>query len=86
MDDQFIPMLQKLRSERVNFPRIIIYCQRMEDCAILYIFFERNLGQDFTEPPKAPSLPMFRLVEMFSSCTDSDVKEEIITLFTKPFC
>ena len=43
-----------------------------------------HLGQDFTEPPKAPSLPRFRLVEMFSSCMDSDVKEEIITLFTKP--
>ena len=37
MDDQFTPMLQKLRSDRVNFPRTILYCQRMEDCVNLYI-------------------------------------------------
>ena len=56
----------------------------MEDCSNLYQFFENKLGRDFTEPPGAPSLSRFRLVEMYTSCTDADVKDKIITSFTKP--
>ena len=38
---------------------------------------------DFTEPPGAPNLSRFRLVDMFTSCTEKDVKNQIITAFTQ---
>lgn len=53
----------------------------MEDCSDLYLFFQHMLGREFTEPPGAP--PLFRLVEMFTSCTDHDIKDQIISSFTK---
>ena len=34
----------------------------------------------FTEPCGAPDLSRFRLVEMFSSCTDEEVKTQIVSL------
>ncbi len=62
--------------------QIIIYCRRFDDCADLYLFFRDQLGADFTEPPSSPDLPRFRRVDMFLSCTDPVVKEEIIQSFT----
>ncbi len=55
-------------------PRAIVYCRRYEDCADLYLFLQAGLGREFTEPTDAPDLSRFRLVEMFTSCNDADVK------------
>ena len=82
----FTPMLEKLMKERVSFPRTIIYCRTMDDCANLYLFFQNSMKGEFTEPPNVPYLSQFRLVEMFTSCTDDSVKDQIITSFTKPSC
>lgn len=79
-----MPLLEQLQRERVEFPRTIIYCRRMEDCSDLYLFFQQTLGREFTKPPGAPSLSRFRLVEMFMSCTDHDIKHQIISSITKP--
>ena len=78
----FEPLLTRITKERTLMPRAIIYCRRYEDCSNLYIFFKNGLGQNFTEPRSAPDLSQFRLVEMFSSCTDDDVKSQIIQSFS----
>lgn len=79
----FSPIVKELVKERHKLPCIIINCRRIEDCANLYLFFKEQLGVNFTEPPGAPDLPKFRLVDMFTTCTESAVKEEIIQTFTK---
>ena len=79
----FRPVLDRLRVERKSFPRMIIYCRRMEECADLYQYFRGELRADFTEPSGAPDLARFRLVDMYHSVTCSDVKESIIKSFTK---
>ena len=45
-------------------------------------YFQKELGELFTEPPDAPNLPQFRLVEMFTSITDLPQKDYIIKAFT----
>ena len=80
--DTFLPMVERLRNERTTFPRTIVYCRRYDDCAELYQLFKDTLSADFTEPPGSPDLPMFRLVDMYMSCTEEVVKEEIIKAFT----
>ena len=47
----------------------------------IYHFFKRSLGEGFTEPPGAPDLSRFRLVDMFGHCTHESVKTTIITQF-----
>ena len=49
----------------------------------MYLFFKRQLGPEFTEPPGSPDLPCFRLVDMYMSCTEEHVKEEITRAFTQ---
>ena len=41
------------------------------------------MGENFTDPLNAPDLPQFRLMDMFTSVTDEDVKETIISKFTR---
>ena len=82
ISETFLPVLIRLKKERTEMPRILIYCLRFDDCADLYLFFKNGLSKGFTEPPDSPDYSRFRLVEMFTSCTDAEVKSEIISSFT----
>ena len=79
----FAGVLDELRNKLTAMPRSIVYCRRYEDCSNLYHYFKKGLGEYFTEPVDAPDISTFRLVEMFSSCTDAEVKSQIIASFSK---
>lgn len=84
-DNALKPILMELMEKRTLLPRIIIYCNRKADCGKLYTYFRINMGIFFTEPPGASDKVVeCRLVDMFFSGTDSDVKSRIISNFTKP--
>jgi len=53
-------------------------------CANVYVYLSRSLGCEVTEPIDATDIQEYCLVDMFISVTDSDHKELIISLFTKP--
>ena len=80
--ETFLPIVDRLRNDRASFPRTIVYCRRYEHCANLYAFFRESLRNEFTEPRGAPDLAGFRLVDMFMSCTEESVKNEIIKRFS----
>lgn len=82
VEDCLEPVISRLKDKRSSLPRMIIYCRTLQDCSDVYISFRDSLGTQFTEPPGAPDITMFRLVEMFTSVTDSSIKEDIIRLFT----
>ena len=42
IETNFTPLLEKLRKERVMFPRTIIYCRTMEDTANLLCIFSKK--------------------------------------------
>ena len=45
------------------------------------------MGQEFTEPCGAPTqLSKYRLLDMFTGCTDEAVKNQILQSFTKDSC
>ena len=73
----FAPLVEKLRKERTNMPRVIIFCRKCEECATIYEFFRLALMEEFTEPIGAPNLARYRLVDMFMSATDQTVKDSI---------
>ena len=47
----------------------------------MYRLFKYYLRDLFTEPPGASNLPKFRLVDMYTKCTEGDVKEGIVESF-----
>ena len=66
-----------------NFPKMIIFCRRFEDCSEFYLLFKQCLGPNFTHPVDAPScLSKFRIVDMYTNCTHEDVKKQIIQSFS----
>lgn len=78
----FDPLAKQLAEQRMDMGRVIIFCHRYEEVTAAYHFFKRSLGRDFTEPPGAPDLARFRVVDMFSHCTHESVKNTIMTQFT----
>ena len=79
----FSPLFEQLKKERVKMPRVIIYCQRCEECALIYHYFLDLLKKEFTEPIGAPNLSRFRLVDFYTGVTRKDVQDTIIQSFSR---
>lgn len=75
-----IDCLKKLRT---NMPRTIIFCRRYKECADMYSMFKQSLNTEFTDPPNAPDLVKYRVVDMYTKCTEASIKEDIIMQFSK---
>jgi len=56
----------------------------LEECGRIYQHLRDCLGKQFTEPVGSPDLPEFRLVDMFHSSVDIEIKEHILKSFCKP--
>ena len=69
MEDAFIPLMEQLEVKRMHMDRVLIHCQRQDECAQLYLLFGMRLGENIREPPGAPDLPKYRLVDMYTSGT-----------------
>lgn len=52
------------------------------NCAEIYHYFKLKLKKFFYYPVTAPALSKFRLVDMFTSITEDEVKKNIIANFT----
>ena len=83
-ESTFGPLLSCIQREKMNLPRVIIYCHHYQKCSSLYIYFRNGLGHDFTEPTDAPDVSHFRLLDMYVSCTGETTKTTIIEQFTQP--
>ena len=83
IEDAFAPLVEQLQRERTLMERIIIYCRTYEICSTIYLFFKSKLWAEITEPIGAVDLARFRLLDMYTACTTSNVKETILELFCK---
>ena len=68
IEELFQPFVRKLSFMRTNMHRVIVYCHRFEDCSDIYMYFKACLAENFTEPPGAPNLPRFRLIDIIYKC------------------
>lgn len=50
----------------------------------MYLLFKHHLRASFTDPCGCPDLSRFRVVEMYSKCTEQGVKESIVLAFCNP--
>ena len=82
IEESCSPIVRTLAEEKLLMDRITIFCQTLDDCSILHLFFKNRLGKDFLYLSDAPDLSKYRLVEMYTSCTETGVKNQIIASFT----
>lgn len=82
--DYFKGIVDKLKVERINMHRMIIFCKTYNNIIIIYQYFKQKLGEHFTEPPGSPNFIINRLVDIYTHCTHETVKNKIISQFTQP--
>ena len=78
----FGPLADRLAAQRTSMDRIIIFCRTYDEVTEIYYFLKMKLRSQFTEPPGAPDLSRFRLVDMYTHCTNQTVKDTILARFT----
>lgn len=81
-DSMFKHTIEQIRLKSVECPRGIIFCSTIIGCSDVYKFFKRRLGSAMTHPAGSPDVSKFRLVDMFCSCTQEDVKSNIVESFS----
>lgn len=73
--EEFVGTLMDcLKTFRTFMSRTIIFCKRYKECVQMYDMFEQSLQEEFTDPPNAPNLIKYRLVDMYTNCTEASIK------------
>ena len=75
MEETFASLTEELRKNRKNTDKTIIFCRTYKDTSHIYLYFKNMLGNEMTDPIGYPDVSKFRMIDMFTACTTSDVKE-----------
>lgn len=71
-------LLDSLRENQVQTPRVMIYCRSLDMCSSLYAHFHFELGSASYWPSGAAELSDNRLFGMFHACTPQHNKDVIL--------
>ena len=82
--DVVLSIGHKLERDGQNFPKMLIYCRKHLEVAEIYEIFHHLMGAKFTNPAGAPNLVKYRLVDMYTQCTEKCVKNEVVSRFVDP--
>ena len=82
LEETFESLIEEVRKNRQLTERTIIFCRTYDSCARIYMFMKYQLRHESTEPIGAPDIGQFRLVDMFCSCTEEIVKNDILMAFS----
>ena len=83
IEKTFGPVADEIAKQQESLGRVVIFCQTVSDCCMLYRFFRHKLGVKFTLPNGSDDKCKNRIVDMFHSDTEPCIKEEIIENFSK---
>ena len=67
IEETFSPLVEELRRLRVMLKKTIVFCRTYDDCSHI---LRSQLGRGGVQPIGAPDLSRFRLVELFTACTE----------------
>jgi superfamily II DNA helicase RecQ len=76
----FSSLIEEVKSENVQTPRTMIYCQTRKRCSVLFRLFEIYLGKYIFH---GKSSPQNRIVEMYHAGTPQSVKDHILNNMAK---
>ena len=73
----FTPIIRNLSLQRSKLGKTIIFCRTYDQVTTIYYYFKQKLGVGLTDPPGAPDIMEFRLVDMYTHCTHKSVNDYI---------
>ena len=71
----------ELKDKSSLVPKTVIFCRSLRHCADMCEFMRRLLGSHITDPPGLPSVLQYRLIDVFTAASDTDMREVL-----KEFC
>ena len=78
--------MNEIREKRLDTSRVIIFCHSYEDVGHILFHEELILGKDAVEPVGAPDMARFRLVDMFTACTEkSEEWDSIVRILDESY-
>lgn len=84
VDDAFGLLVDEIREKRTSMGRTVVFCRTYEHCTHIYHFLRSKLGEDMSEPKGYVNHPSLRLVDMFTACTHTDIKNTMLKLLESP--
>ena len=82
LQEAFTPIVEELILKKKEAPRRIIFCRTYNDCHSVYLFFKHSLKGKLYYPPGALKVSKYRLLDMYTACTATSVKKNILNNFT----
>ena len=82
--EAFAPLVIELKQKRTNTDRTIIFCHSYNSCITVYYYFKSSMGKHLSHPEGYPNLAELRMVDMYTTCTHSVVKDIILRQFQQP--
>ena len=84
VDELSLLLTAELSNLRTKAPKTVIFCRTLLQCANLLMCLKRHLKTNITEPPGMPVTDIqYRLVDIFTSGSTSDMREVILQEFCK---
>ena len=74
LQEAFAPIVEELIMKRKVAPCMIKFCCAYNDCHFVYLFFKHLLKEKLYYPPGAMKISKYHLVDMYTPCTASSVK------------
>ncbi len=84
MEEMFAPIVEEVRQKRTTMERVIIFMQTYEAWTDAFHFFKKELGKEMSDPQGYECFPQYRMVDMFTACTHTGVKDVILALYQDP--
>ena len=84
IEEAFTPLVNEIRKKRTIVDRTIIFCRSYNSCTNIYFFIKSQLGESISEPKGFPHHAELRIVDMFTACTHTSVKDVILKQFQRP--
>ena len=66
---------------RIRMQKTVLLCTTLQECVNIYSFVKKRLRPKITEPPGVPNILQFRLVDMFTAGSTTDMRENILAEF-----
>ena len=74
-------LCEGLKQHRDKFPKTLIFCRTIAECATLYKTVRDSLGGAFTEPAGYPDYHCFRLLDMYTRACSDEMKAKMLDSF-----
>ena len=75
-------LAKRIETERLEYPKTIIFCSNYGACTTLYFTVMEKLGKNATNPPGYANLVEYRYITMYTRASTVEMKQRVMSLFS----